>query len=136
MGKTTHGGARTPEYLIWRNIRNRCLTPTYKLYEFYGARGITVCARWAESFEAFIEDMGWRPSPELSIDRIDNDKGYEPGNCRWATRKEQANNRRIPKDRVMIGGVTIDEFAEQWGIPYQTIYYRLRKNAPLFRMEV
>ena len=89
MGRTIHNGSATPEYLIWRNIRDRCSNPNYKPFAFYGARGITVCERWRKSFAAFIEDMGWRPDPSLTVDRVDNDKGYEPGNCRWATRKKR-----------------------------------------------
>jgi hypothetical protein len=136
MGKTTHGAADTPEYLIWRNMRDRCRNPKAKGYAFYGARGLTVCDRWAESFAAFIADVGWRPSLELTLERIENDKGYEPGNVRWATRKEQANNRRVRIDRVMIGGQTLTKFAATWGIPYQTAWARLRKGQPLLRMEV
>ena len=92
--------------------------------------------RWAGSFTAFIADVGWRPSPELTLERAENDKGYEPGNVRWATRKEQASNRRVRLDRIMLGGDTIEQFASKWGIPYQTVYRRLRKGSPLLRMEV
>jgi hypothetical protein len=132
----THGAADTPEYLIWRAMRDRCRNPKSKGYAFYGGRGITVCDRWAGSFTAFIADVGWRPSPELTLERAENDKGYEPGNVRWATRKEQASNRRVRLDRIMLGGDTIEQFASKWGIPYQTVYRRLRKGSPLLRMEV
>ena len=116
MGKTTHGGAHTPEYLIWRNIRDRCLNPNTKLFAFYGARGITVCQRWQDSFAAFIEDIGWRPDPSLTVDRIDNDKGYEP------------NNRRQREDTVLINGERLQEAAKRVGIPYQTVYARLQRG--------
>jgi hypothetical protein len=83
----------TPEYTAWSNMKDRC-RPESKDRHLYYDRGIVVCERWARSFEAFFNDMGRKPSPELSLDRIDNDRGYEPGNCRWATAREQRLNQR------------------------------------------
>lgn len=88
--------ARAQTYHIWYGMRLRCNDPEHHRYNYYGARGIKVCARWG-SFDAFIEDMGLRPSPQHSIDRIDPSGNYEPSNCRWATMQQQTANRRRAK---------------------------------------
>lgn len=87
-----HGMTGTRIYMIWKNIIARCTRATDKRYARYGARGITVCDKW-QAFNGFYEDMGDPPGPEYEVDRIDGTKGYEPGNCRWATPHHQCMNR-------------------------------------------
>lgn len=92
----THGdtsGGKTKEYRAWKAIKDRCFLRSAKSFPRYGGRGITMCSVWRESFEAFLADIGRAPSPDHSVDRINNAGGYEPGNVRWATRAEQCRNR-------------------------------------------
>lgn len=100
----TKKGATTPEYTAWTNMRNRCSNPTCKDWKNYGGRGIRVCWRWQSQsgFVLFLADVGRRPSAKHSIDRINNDGHYEPGNCRWATKKEQQNNQRPRRRRKQL----------------------------------
>lgn len=126
----THGMAGKPIYKIWTGMWNRCTNPNEKCYARYGARGVTVCERW-QSFENFYADMGDRPKG-TQIDRIKNEKGYEPGNCRWATCKQNQRNRGN-NHRLTHNGKTlcIAEWAEELGIPYGRISNRLQKGWPV-----
>ena len=90
----THNRSHSGEYYSWCAMKSRCYIPTNHKYPIYGSRGISVCDRWRDSFENFLADMGPKPSPKHSIDRKDNDGNYEPGNCHWATKKQQSRNTR------------------------------------------
>lgn len=96
--KKTHGENQVthPEYQAWRGMKVRCSSDSPKYKKSYKDRGITVCDEWAQSYETFLDHVGRRPTSAHSLDRINNDLGYEPGNVRWATAKQQANNRRKP----------------------------------------
>lgn len=106
---TTHGKSKTPEYHAWVNMKDRCLNPKHKQYKDYGGRGIQICERWLK-LENFFKDMGERPSG-LTLDRINNDGNYEPSNCKWATWKEQQNNRRprLSRELMLISGLSEEE---------------------------
>jgi hypothetical protein len=91
---TTHGRSKTKEYRSWRHMLSRCYNKNHPRYEDWGGRGISVCARWATSFELFFKDMGPCPKDKYSLDRINNNKNYSPSNCRWASAKEQNANKR------------------------------------------
>ena len=130
---TTHGMTNSPEFVAWKNMRNRCYDPTSISYPNYGGRGITVCERWRDSFENFYSDMGPKPSPKHSIDRKDNNGNYEPNNCRWSTKKEQALNKRNTVLGVLSDGsrVTVEEAAGILGLNENTIRTRIHLGIPL-----
>jgi hypothetical protein len=103
--RSSHGMSDTPEYNTWVHLIQRCCNPKNKDYKHYGGRGITVCDIWRESFEAFYMCVGAKPSPDHSIERLDVNRGYEPGNVVWATRTEQNRNTRANVN-ISIDGVT------------------------------
>lgn len=122
-------GARTAEWRVWMDMRGRCTRATHRDWKDYGGRGIVVCGRWSGSFEAFYADMGPRPLHGYSLDRINNEGNYEPGNCRWATAKEQAANRRhrrpikltadavtAIRTRYAAGGITQIALAKEFNV--------------------
>lgn len=125
----THGKTGTPEHGTWKRINGRCYNPNNQDYKYYGERGIDVCLEWRNSFETFVEDMGTRPGPEYSIDRVDNHKGYSKANCRWATKLEQMTNTRH-NTRVRIDGMslTVRELADYLGLNYSTVRSRVQKG--------
>lgn len=127
--KTTHGLAdKIAEYKTWLAMRGRCLNPHNKKYADYAGRGITICAAWS-SFAAFYRDMGPKPSPAHSIDRIDNDGPYSPENCRWATPAEQARNRRLATSLTLEGQTRrLYEWEAETGLSSAIIMKRLRRG--------
>ena len=122
-------GKPEPEYVAWRNARSRCHNPLNNRYEHYGARGITMCVEWRSSFIAFLEEMGRRPSPNHTLERINNDIGYQPGNCKWATRSEQARNRSTNRF-LSINGETKPTacWSDEFGITQSLIHSRLKRG--------
>lgn len=109
------------EYRTWKDMRSRCNNPNNQDFNDYGGRGISVCERW-DDFSAFLSDMGLRPEG-MTIDRIDVNGDYEPLNCRWATQKTQANNKR--NNRVLDNGKTLAQNCEELGISHSKVQYRL-----------
>jgi hypothetical protein len=121
-------GKRTREYEIWAGMRKRCYNQRDKLYPYYGGRGIRMCDSWYDSYIAFLSDMGRSPSPKHSLDRIDNDGNYEPGNVRWATRSEQMLNTRRNR-LVTFAGVTLPlkAWCDLLGVNYKKAHNRIVK---------
>lgn len=115
-----HGLSRSPEYRAWRHIIDRCENPSCSSYADYGARGISICLEWRRSFAKFLQDVGKRPSASLTIDRIDNNRNYEPGNVRWADRTVQMINTRPHRNTVSgVRGVTWHTKKRLWHVRIQ-----------------
>lgn len=126
---TKHGLTNHPLRKIWKGMIARCTIKTARGYSSYGGRGITICERWLESFDAFASDMGNRPTPKHTIDRINNEGGYEPENCRWATPSAQAWNRRDTKIFVIHGiSETLGGWAGIAGVTRASIASWMRKR--------
>ena len=126
---STHHRSGTQLYRAWASMKRRCNVPACNSYPDYGGRGITVCERWETSFESFMADMGEPPTAEHSIDRIDVNGNYEPGNCRWATNKQQSRNKRNNRLFSHEGRTaTLIEWAETSGVPLITIRKRLQSG--------
>ena len=126
MRRKRHPMFGTPEYRAWLNMRSRCYTPSSSRYYCYGARGITVCDSWRGSFDQFYADMGPKPGPGYSIDRIDVNGSYSAQNCRWTTTKEQSRNRTNTL-RVTYCGVELAlvEWSERIGISLNVLSRRV-----------
>lgn len=128
-----HGAALSsgdsPTYRTWCAAKTRCTNPNTKSHKNYGGRGIKMCDRWMNSFESFLSDMGERPSSQHSIERIKNDVGYEPGNCRWATKVEQNNNTRQCRHISFCGEtLNVTQWSKRVGISRTTITQRLNSG--------
>ena len=128
-----HGYAKfknkKPEYFAWQNMKDRCYNIKSPVYKDYGGRGIFVCEKWLNSFVSFISDMGEKPTTKHSLERVDNNKGYSPSNCIWATRKQQTANQRRSV-RLTINGETLlqEEWAEKLNVRSSYFSYHLKKN--------
>lgn len=122
----THQMSGSSEYRAWDNARSRCYRENDRKYPTYGGRGVRMCEAWRQSFEAFIADMGKKPTSLHTLDRINNDGNYEPSNCRWATRTEQNNNRSFNRHLMLNGELlTVAQAARAVGLPHATILHRL-----------
>lgn len=137
-GRLQHGhkiaGKRSPTYSVWVGMKRRCNDANFKDFPKYGARGIAVCDAWEKSFASFLADMGERPSRAHSIDRLDSNKGYGPGNCRWATVLEQATENKRDLAPVDINGIHYTNRAaacRAFGVSPTTVSERLKRGIDL-----
>ena len=127
-----YGMRNSLSYNSWRGAKERCSNPNHKNYDTYGAKGITFCKKWTESFMAFIIDMGERPSKEFTLDRIDNSQGYFKENCRWVHYIDQHNNMGYRKDAVFLTLYNITLTLQEWSrvleVNSTTLYYRKKQQ--------
>lgn len=124
----THGHSGSLTHRRWGAMKSRCIDPGNTAYRHYGAKGVKVCERWAASFEAFLDDMGECP-PGMTLDRRENDRGYEPGNCRWATPTQQNNNRTSNRRIEAFGKTqTVAEWARESGMNYAMLMSRIQRG--------
>ncbi len=125
---STHGMSKSREFKTWNDMKNRCSLPSLKNYKNYGGRGISVCDRWRRSFENFYEDMGPKPHG-LTLERINTNGNYEPGNCKWADADTQANNKRTSRLIEFRGETkTMTQWAQQMGLSSITVQGRLTRG--------
>lgn len=128
----THGMSHHPAFGVWHSMKQRCGDPNHPAYHNYGGRGIKVCPEWEHSFEQFWMDMGPTYRGGMELDRVDNNRGYDPQNCRWVTRKKNARNRRTNRVIESIyGPMAVSELSEKTGIGETTLLYRLDHGWPI-----
>lgn len=133
MGKFVHGhskrATKAPEYRVWTGIVTRCYNQKSKGFAYYGARGITMAPEWRHDFQAFFDHVGPKPAEGYSIDRIDNSRGYEPGNVRWSSMREQCRNRRSNHILTINGeSAPIIVWLERIGVSYGSYKSRIKKG--------
>lgn len=136
-GNSKHGLWHLPEYEVWQDMKKRCTNPSCEHYCYYGGRGISVCERW-HSFEAFISDMGRRPSAKHRLDRIDNNGDYEPGNCQWITHEENCQKRSNQKlnaekvrgirEKYAEGGSSLVDLGREYGVDKALIWQVVKRR--------
>lgn len=127
--RSTHKKSGTPEYKIWAAIKRRCFNEKSNCFQYYGGRGIVMCQEWSDDFVKFLDHIGPRPSLGHSVDRIDNDRGYEPGNVRWATKYQQSRNNSANCFVVVYGEkMIVTDAAERFSIKATTVWHRLSRG--------
>lgn len=131
MKRESHGDYGSPEYRAWVAMKTRCYNPESAGYPGYGGKGVTVCDEWRTSYSKFLADMGRKPTPEHTVDRIDGSKGYSKENCRWANRSEQSRNRAMCTISFDGKTQTIGDWAKEIGLTVKTIRERRKKGLPM-----